>query len=324
MKRDARIGAVTTGAKDVTNNPGDKSTAVDAAKRLGLSHSNLLPREEEGSTAVHLSSRKRKRGSEKSVPEDRYLERLARDEKQAIPSKAALSTREIPTISSAFSQDHDAAQPLSNSNEVSSDDFETNEAKEPPTKSHGLQSAPRPEHEELQKSSRTVFLANVSTSAISSKSDRKVLMSHLTSFRVDAKDGRSQCTVESIRFRSTPYSDSKLPRKAAFVKQALMDSTAKSTHAYAVYDSSNAARAAVRHLNGSTVLDRHLRVDSVAHPMAQDYRRCIFVGNIGFVDDETAMQNASGDPDTKRSAKPSADVGQLKKIVGHISFRINR
>lgn len=29
-------------------------------------------------------------------------------------------------------------------------------------------------------------------------------------------------------------------------------------------------------------MDRHIRVDSVAHPAEQDHKRCIFVGNLDF------------------------------------------
>jgi nucleolar protein 12 len=79
-----------------------------------------------------------------------------------------------------------------------------------------------------------------------------------------------------------------LPKKASFVTQDLMDSTTHATNAYVVFSTKVAAREALK-LNGTVVLGRHLRVDSVAHPAKTDHRRCVFVGNLGFVDDESAV-----------------------------------
>jgi nucleolar protein 12 len=86
-----------------------------------------------------------------------------------------------------------------------------------------------------------------------------------------------------------------------------MDSTTKSTNAYAVYSTKMAAREAVKRLNGTVVLGRHLRVDSVAHPAKVDHRRCVFVGNLGFVDDESKSPNADEDQPKKKN-KPPSDV----------------
>ena len=55
------------------------------------------------------------------------------------------------------------------------------------------------------------------------------------------------------------------------------------------------------------VLDRHLRVDSVAHPAKQDHRRCVFVGNLGFVDDESSQQAEAGSGKRSKRRAP-ADV----------------
>ena len=173
----------------------------------------------------------------------------------------------------------------------------------------------KPQHEsvagstekiQLEKASRTAFLANVSIMAITSKTARKTLLEHLVS-SVPSYDGGSSAkrAIESIRFRSTPFNHGRLPRRAAFVKKELMESTAKSTNAYVVYVSRASAREAVERLNGTVVLGRHLRADSVAHPAVQDHRRCIFVGNLGFVDDESAIKEAEGENDARhRSSKP--------------------
>jgi nucleolar protein 12 len=165
--------------------------------------------------------------------------------------------------------------------------------------------APDKDAIELEKSSRTVFLANVSTAAITDKKAKKTLLEHMASFleTLPVQDGKKH-RVESIRFRSTAYTGSGLPKKAAFVTKSLMEATTKSTNAYVVYSTAFAAREAVKNLNGSMVLDRHLRVDGVAHPAKTDHRRCVFVGNLGFVDDES-MMDQGGENERKRSKVPS-------------------
>ena len=163
---------------------------------------------------------------------------------------------------------------------------------------------------DLKKASRTVFLGNVSNAAIKSKSGKRALLDHLTSFPATLPNQDTSYKIESLRFRSTAFSSSAVPKKAAFAKKELMDSTTKSTNAYAVYTTELAAREAVKALNGTVVLDRHLRVDSVAHPTKTDHRRCVFIGNLGFVDDESAMNDAEDNADGKRPrrGKEPADL----------------
>ena len=163
---------------------------------------------------------------------------------------------------------------------------------------------------DLEESSRTVFLANVSNMAIKSKNAKKQLMDHLASFTSALPVVATKHSVESLRFRSTAFANTGIPRKAAYAKKELMDTTTKSTNAYAVYTTQVAAREAVKKLNGTVVLDRHLRVDSVAHPAKIDHRRCVFVGNLGFVDDMT-NRDAGGDGDNSKrplKAKEPADI----------------
>lgn len=163
---------------------------------------------------------------------------------------------------------------------------------------------------ELEKASRTVFLANVSTETIKSKSARKTLINHLESFISTLPKWPIAHKIESLRFRSTAFSSNLLPKKAAFVKKELMDSTTKSTNAYAVYSTPLAAKEAVIKLNGSVVLDRHLRVDGLAHPAKVDHRRCIFVGNLTFVNDETKINESADEGNQKpiRKGKEPADA----------------
>ena len=179
--------------------------------------------------------------------------------------------------------------------------------------------ADTPQHESLglkqhdsdvEKASRTVFLGNVSNFAIKSKSGKKALLDHLGSFLPALPDPNTPHKVESLRFRSTAFSSSAVPKKAAFAKKELMDSTMQSTNAYAVYTTQLAAREAAKRLNGTIVLDRHLRVDPVAHPAKTDHRRCVFIGNLGFVDDESVINAAEDEANGKRprKAKEPADL----------------
>ncbi len=184
---------------------------------------------------------------------------------------------------------------------------------------------------DLEESSRTVFLANVSTMAIKSKNAKKTLMNHLVSFTSTLPELATKHTIESLRFRSTAYATTGIPRKAAYAKKELMDTTTKSTNAYAVYTTQVAAREAARKLNGTMVLDRHLRVDSVAHPAKIDHRRCVFIGNLGFVDDMTNMDAAEDEDNNKRprKGKERADIEeglwrQFGKVGAVESVRVVR
>lgn len=156
------------------------------------------------------------------------------------------------------------------------------------------------EVDEIEKASRTVFLSNVSIEAASSKKAKKILTGHLSSF-LDKTTSPPQ-SLESLRFRSLPFSTAAMPKRAAFATKSLMEATTQSVNAYVVYNSPAVARAACEKLNGTVVLDRHLRVDSVAHPAPVDHRRCVFVGNLGFVDDETVL-NVKTDEDGKEQTE---------------------
>ncbi|KAK0747973.1 hypothetical protein B0T21DRAFT_14275 [Apiosordaria backusii] len=173
---------------------------------------------------------------------------------------------------------------------------------------------------ELEKANRTVFLSNVAMDAVTSRTAKKTLLKHLASI-LDAKADQPQ-KVESIRFRSTAFATAAIPKRAAFIKKEVMEATTKSTNAYAVYSTPQAVRLAVQKLNGTVVLDRHLRVDSVAHPAAVDHKRCVFVGNLGFVDDETVLNvkvDEEGNQTTtkKKRTKQPMDVEEgLWRVFG--------
>ncbi|KAL2070684.1 hypothetical protein VTL71DRAFT_13710 [Oculimacula yallundae] len=259
------------------------------------------------------SERKRKRKAEEEDLEGKYMQKLAKEEeKEEEQRKAERRLKRQRTKAPQEAEEEKGA--ASNSDEASEDGADSDsDAEKPVTR---VTPADVPLHEslvpdkdslELEKSTRTVFLANVCTSAITDKSAKKALLAHMGSFLSALPEplaGKPDHKVESIRFRSTAYAGTALPKKAAFAKKELMAATTKSTNAYVVYSTAFAAREAVKKLNGTTILDRHLRVDGVAHPAKTDHRRCVFVGNLGFVDDES-MLDQGGENERKRSKIPS-------------------
>ncbi|GKU05238.1 nucleolar protein 12 [Fusarium langsethiae] len=231
--------------------------------------------------------RKRKRKKDNDDLEGKYLDKMAAEEEAERAGKRQKNDALTKTEKKTTADEEDA------SNES---DIPVHETLAKDSKAS-----------DLDKAARTVFLANVSTEAISSKSAKKTLMAHLSS--VLEKDATPPQTIESLRFRSVAFAGGSLPKRAAYITKSLMDSTTKSANAYVVYSTTAAARTAATKLNGTQVLDRHLRVDSVAHPSPTDHRRCVFVGNLGFVDDETVLNtNAEGDTTEKKKNKTPSDI----------------
>lgn len=171
---------------------------------------------------------------------------------------------------------------------------------------------------DLDKANRTLFLGNISIEAITSSKAKKTLMSHISAPLEGLDSSAEPQKVESLRFRSTPFATGSMPKRAAYITKSVMDATTKSTNAYAVYSTPLAARTALKALNGTVVLDRHLRADSVAHPTPTAHRRCVFVGNLGFVDDETVLNTtAEGETTTKKRNKVPSDIEEgLWRIFG--------
>lgn len=238
------------------------------------------------------------------------MEKLARDEeKAAAKDNEARSTKRQKTEKPVSKHTSDSEDGDGEDQEDGSDAEDQHMEMSPPPVHETLE----PDNDsDLVKSQRTVFLGNVSADAITSKTAKKTLMRHLESFFDDLADpekGQPAHKVESLRFRSTAYA-SAIPKKAAYAKKELMEATTKSTNAYAVYSSPALAREAARRLNGTVVLDRHLRVDEVAHPAKTEPRRCVFVGNLGFVDDETNIDKANAEEGkgTRKGNKTPSDV----------------
>lgn len=251
--------------------------------------------------------RRWKRGRDEDDIEGKYMQRLNAEESKTVAVEEAEHMNKRQKFGTASMGEDENTSPASTPSEDDGSDAERS----------GSPGVEVPQHEsleltrdqlELEKSTRTVFLANVSTSAIKSKTAKKALLDHLVSFSHSLSSSDKPHKVKSIRFRSTPFVSGVGPKKAAFAKKELMDTTAKSTNAYVVYTTSIAAREAVKQLNGTTVLDRHLLVDSVAHPRKTDHRRCVFVGNLGFVDDDSQINAAKaeqGDQKPRKKREPS-------------------
>lgn len=264
--------------------------------------------------SVPKAERKRKRKPEEEDLEGKYMQKLAKEEEKEEDQRK--TERRLKRQKMMAAQDPDMSEESEDLDSAADDASEDSDeegstpkvVREAPSDVPVHESlAPSSESLELEKATRTVFLANVSTSAISSKTDKKTLLTHMGSFLADIPaplPGKPEHKVESLRFRSTAYAGTALPKKAAFAKKDLMAATTKSTNAYVVYSTAFAAREAVKKLNGTMVLDRHLRVDGVAHPAKTDHRRCVFVGNLGFVDDESLLDQG-GETDRKRSKIPS-------------------
>ncbi|PSN62992.1 hypothetical protein BS50DRAFT_530549 [Corynespora cassiicola Philippines] len=288
------------GSEDVgESEAGDGDSSED--EKSEADHEDVLAKVQESILSGNQDRTNKKRKRKEDDLESSYMQKLAREEEKEEEKRKKKAKTE------ALEQD---------GNDESDEDVEMGDgdAKDDADDSDE-ESFVIPKHEtqmestdndkaELEKAARTVFLGNVSSEAVVSKSAKKTLMKHLASFIEDLADNKPPHKVESIRFRSTAFA-SALPKKAAFAKKEVMDSTTKSTNAYAVYSTKLAAREAVKRLNGTVVLGRHLRVDSVAHPAQTDHRRCVFVGNLGFVDDESNINAADGE---KKKNKPPGDV----------------
>ena len=258
----------------------DTSLRVEQAAKI------VLPDEADQQTTAR-KERKRKRKAENEGLEGNYFAQLAANESSE------------PAYKRTKAQESDPKTAAELDNDVSE-----NEDEQVPTH-ESLGKAPN--NLGLDKAARTVFIANVSSEAVSSKAAKKTLEKHLWS-ALDKEASPAQ-KIESIRFRSIAFSTGAMPKRAAYITGNLMGSTTRSTNAYAVFSTAAAARKIVTELNGSVVLDRHIRVDSVAHPSPTAHRRCVFVGNLGFVDDETVVStNTDGETVEKKRNRVPSDI----------------
>jgi nucleolar protein 12 len=235
--------------------------------------------------------RKRKRKDENEDLESKYLAKLTKDDEPEPAEKRQKS--DVPKATKNGEGDGDGDDDAIPQHESLTKDTKASE---------------------LEKADRTVFIANASSEAISSKSAKKTLLNHLSSV-LDKEAGEK---IESIRFRSVAFSVGSMPKRAAYITKQLMEATTKSTNAYVVYSTAAGARKSAAALNGTEVLGRHIRVDSVSHPTPTAHRRCVFVGNLGFVDDESVLNDTEdGETIKKKRNKVPSDVEEgLWRVFG--------
>ena len=139
----------------------------------------------------HETKRKRRRKDDGEEIEDIYMRRLANEEAKEAELVAAQRKTKRQKIADATTGDVELE-----GNEVDEEEEGSDAGDQSPTAAEDANSdtfSPPPMHEtkqattdaaseELEKANRTVFLGNVSTSAITSKSARKTLTDHLKSF----------------------------------------------------------------------------------------------------------------------------------------------
>ncbi|OJD29267.1 nucleolar protein 12 [Diplodia corticola] len=269
----------------------DGDTVMRPAEDASSGEDATIPVHESVAAAQgEKSQRKRKRKGDVDELEDVYMRKLEKEEaKEEAKREAERSTkRQRKEDGEAASSDEEVLSDDGGDEDAASDSDAESDSEIP---QHETQASQPKAETELEKASRTVFLGNVSINAISDKSAKKTLIKHMSSFLSDLPEHKPPHKFDSIRFRSTPFSTF-IPKKAAYATKEVMDETAHSTNAYVVYTTNQAAREAARRLNGTVVLNRHLRVDEVAHPAKTDHHRCVFVGNLSFVDDESMIQEA--------------------------------
>lgn len=250
----------------------DEEVVVDADADLSEVNEEVADPDNEDPTdpipevakvTISDKKRKRKRKGENEELEDSYLRKLQDEEDAADEERRKKRNKQLAEKASIA---------LAESGDDSSGD--ENEKKELPIKHETLVDE---KEIEIEKAARTVFLGNVPSTVVSSKSEYKLLKSHFIT---------GAGPIESVRFRSIAFSE-QIPRKAAFITHKLHEKQ-QTLNAYIVFKTAAAAREALK-LNGVVLLDRHIRVDSVAHPAPQDAKRCVFVGNLDFEAQEESL-----------------------------------
>ncbi|KAJ3958366.1 Nucleolar protein 12 [Colletotrichum tropicale] len=245
--------------------------------------------DEEAPETATKPKKERKRKRDEDDIEGKYLSKLVQAEEKETPAEKRSKKED------------------KNEEAASEEEEEESDSEVPVHESLAAEGKNKDKNDEIDKANRTVFLSNVASEAVSNKAAKRTLEAHLTSL-LD-KDATPAQKIESIRFRSVAFSGGALPKRAAYITKAVMQETTKSANAYAVFSTPAAARKVVAELNGTVVLERHLRVDSVAHPSPTDHRRCVFVGNLGFVDDETITTvDEAGETVQKKRTKVPADI----------------
>jgi nucleolar protein 12 len=238
-------GQTSSSGNDNSNENEDESS-TSASESDVESEANM----EERAQAERPRKRRRVTNSGAEDLEESYFRRLEREEeKEQRQRQAERGDHQVQ------SSEADKAAQADTASASDSDDDSIDDAANGTIPQHeSLQATP----DDADKLQRTVFLGNVSTEAIKSKAAKRTLGRHLRSVLKTPPEGKRPGKLESLRFRSTAYVSGSGPKKATFAKKELMDTTTKSTNAYAVFTTVAAADVVTEKLNGSIVLDRHL------------------------------------------------------------------
>lgn len=129
---------------------------------------------------------------------------------------------------------------------------------------------------ELEKAEATVFVGNLTTEIINDSKLKKQFKKLFEEF------GK----IQSVRFRSIAFNEN-LPRKVAFIQKKL-DSNNDFANAYIVFVNKLESLKALS-LNGTIFHNHHLRVDHLTHPLKEDNKRSIFIGNLDFQEKEESL-----------------------------------
>ncbi|KIW91994.1 uncharacterized protein Z519_06976 [Cladophialophora bantiana CBS 173.52] len=284
--------------EDETSSSGSSSSAEsdsenDAEDSDESSEDEAPPPKQEAKDTVERP-RKRKRAVDEDDLEQAYFKRLELEEDRENRKKHP--GRQIDNAEGSSNEDNTSS---SDSNDSSLS--EPSEVEVPPK--HEIFDQKLKDQDKLK---RTVFLGNVSTQAIKTKTAKRALTRHLRSVLKTPLHGKRPGKLESVRFRSTAYASKQGPKKATYAKKELMDATTVSTNAYAVFTTDIAAERVAEELNGTIVLDRHLRVDYLAKPSVIDHKRCVFIGNLSFVNEEAPAGSADDGEGLEKKRRPTA------------------
>ncbi|XP_074573220.1 nucleolar protein 12-like [Curcuma longa] len=144
------------------------------------------------------------------------------------------------------------------------------------------QVVPEKSFDDESKLARTIFVGNLPL-----KTTRKALSLEFIKFG----------QIESVRIRSVPIVDTKVPRKVAILKGKVNDAVDR-VNAYIVFKNEQSAKAALS-LNMTLFGGNHIRVDTASPPRKQEIgeaslyerKKTVFVGNVPFdVKDEELYQ----------------------------------
>jgi nucleolar protein 12 len=158
---------------------------------------------------------------------------------------------------------------------------------------------------DAEQEARTVFVGNVALTV-----SKKTLLRMFNSY------GK----IESIRLRSVPVADLKLPKKASVIMRKFHPSR-QSANAYIVFVAKESAENALS-LNGTELEGLHIRVDMAATSKKKhDHKHSVFIGNLPFgVEEELVRKHfeVCGDVTAVRLIRDK--VTGAGKGIGYVTF----